>query len=413
MNTRMRALRRQDAAPRQWYAIHNAAASDAGPATVYLFDEIDSYWGVAAEDFVRELDAIDADEIVVKINSPGGNVFDGLAIMNALIAHPAKVTTSVEGLAASAASFIAMAGDERIMRPGAEMMIHNAWTVAIGSAADLRAAADQLDRTSANLASIYAERSGGEIAEWQAAMDAETWYSADEAVTAGLADRVEKPAKPSSAEPTASARWDLSIYAFAGRAAAPAPRIAARTRTPSAVRAEVKREEGPMPTLIEGLRERFGLPEDADEATILAAVTEQLDSAAAATEDAPAEPTAQQITASAKRLGLVLVDRTQYEQTVASASKGAAAFEQLETDQRNAVLDKHIRRGALAPGRREHFAKLLKADPEGTAELLDSLPAGSVVPLTEVGHAGEPDVDPLENEMSGVYARVTGNPWKD
>ncbi|GAB3211333.1 head maturation protease, ClpP-related [Nocardia tengchongensis] len=399
--------------PRPWFAIHNAATTKGSTPTIYLFDEIDSYWGVSAEDFARELDAIDADEIMVKINSPGGNVYDGLAIMHALSDHPAKIITSVEGLAASAASFIAMAGDERIIRPGAELMIHNAWTVAVGGASDLRAAAEQLERTSASLAGIYADRSGGEVADWQAAMDAETWYSAQEAVDAGLADRVEKAGKTAAAEPTAKAHHDLSRFTFAGRHAAPAPSTARTTRTPSAIRAEVKREEGRMPTLIEGLRERFGLPEDADEATILAAVSEQLDSVAAATEDAPAEPSAAQITASASRMGLVLVDRTQYEQTVARADQGAEAYKQLQTDRVNNVLDHHVRRGALAPGRREHFAKLLKADPEGTAELLNSLPAGSVVPLAEIGHAGEPDIDPAENEKSGVFARVTGNPWKD
>ncbi|MFD9614923.1 ATP-dependent Clp protease proteolytic subunit, partial [Streptomyces sp. NPDC059083] len=309
---------------------------------------------------------------------------------------------------ASAASFIAMAGDERIIRPGAEVMIHNAWTVAVGGASDLRAAADQLERTSASVAGIYADRSGGDVADWQAAMDAETWYSAQEAVDAGLADRIEKSGKTAEAEPTAKARWDLSRFAYSGRHAAPAPRTAARTRTPFAARAEVKREEGPMPTLIEGLRERFGLPEDADEATILAAVTEQLDSAAAATDDVPAEPSAQQITASASRLGLVLVDRTQYEQTIAQASKGAAAFEQMQTDRRNAVLDKAVRRGAVAASRREHFAKLLVADPEGTEQLLDGLPDGVAVPLAEVGHAGEPEIDHLETEMADVYAKVTG-----
>ncbi|MEU6582824.1 head maturation protease, ClpP-related [Nocardia sp. NPDC046763] len=393
--------------PRQWYSIRNAAKGD--NPTVYLFDEIDSYWGVSAEEFARELDGIDAEQITVKINSPGGNVYDGLAIMNALIDHPAKIITSVEGLAASAASFIAMAGDERVMRPGAELMIHNAWMVAIGSATDLRAAADQLERTSANLASIYADRSGGELADWQAAMDAETWYSAQEAVDAGLADRIEKAGKAADAEPTSKARWDLSRFAYSGRQAAPAPRTGARTpRTPSAIRAEVKGKEGRMPTLIEGLRERFGLPEDADEATILAAVSEQLDSVAAATEDAPAEPSAQQITASASRLGLVLVDRTQYEQTVAQASRGADAYEQLQADRRNAVLEKHVRRGAVAASRREHFAKLLTVDPDGTAELLNSLPDGAVVHLAEVGHSGEPENDNTEAGLADVFAKVTG-----
>jgi ATP-dependent Clp endopeptidase proteolytic subunit ClpP len=405
---RIRALR-PDGQPHQWYSIRNAAKSDDGPATVYLFDEIDSWFGVSAEDFSRELDAIDSDEIVVKINSPGGNVFDALAIMNALQEHPAKITTSVEGLAASAASFIAMAGDEIVMRPGSELMIHNAWGVCVGNADDMRDIAEQLERMSANLASIYAERAGGDVADWQKAMKAETWYSADEAVAAGLADRVEKPSKNADGDKSAKARFDLSIFNYAGRSGAPAPRP---IKTPSAVRAEVtQREEGTMPTLYEGLRERLGLPEDADEAAVLAAANEQLDSVAEAVDEPladPAEPTLQQINASAKRLNLRLVDAEQYEATVAAAAKGAQAFERLEDDRRNAVLDKHVRRGALAPANRGHYAKLLKADPEGTAELLNGLPDGLMVPVNEVGHAGEPDLD-TDTELAGVFARVTGS----
>ncbi|WP_063039711.1 head maturation protease, ClpP-related [Nocardia pseudovaccinii] len=409
MNQRIKALK-PDGPARQWYSIRNAAESDTGPAVVYLFDEIDSYWGVAAEDFVRELDAITSDEIMVKINSPGGNVYDGLAIMNALRAHPAQITTSVEGLAASAASFIAMAGDDVIMRPGAEMMIHNAWGICVGNAVDMRELADQLDRTSSNLASIYAERAGGEVADWQAAMNAETWYSAEEAVEAGLADRVEKPGKDSAGEQTAKARFDLSIFNYAGRGKAPAPQL---HRSPSAVRAEVKRKEGPtMPTLIEGLRSSLGLADDADEAAVLAAV-DALQNAPAPAGDTPADPTLQQIAASAKRLGLQLVDATQYAATVAAADKGAKAFEKQQADHRGHVLNEAIRTGRIAKAQYEQYAKQLERDPEGTEAFLASLAPGLTVPLEEIGHAGEPDVDHLGAEMASAFAKVTGTTWKD
>ncbi|KZM70765.1 head maturation protease, ClpP-related [Nocardia terpenica] len=408
--TRLRDLRGGPAA-RSWYRIN--ASTDAAVPEVFIYDEIDSS-GVSAEQFVRDLAALDGPEIVVRINSPGGNVFDGLAIMHSIAGHDAMVTTVVDGLAASAASFIALAGDEVVMRPGAELMIHDAWGLAVGTAEDLRALAEQLDRTSSTLADIYAAKAGGAAGEWRDLMRAETWYSANEAVTAGLADRVEAPRKDTTAAGTGKARvFDLSVFNYHGRGAAPAPRL---HRRPFA-RAEVTRKEGPMSTLMEGLRERFGLPDDADEATILAAVTAELDSTTAPAEDAapdaPAEPTLQQIAASAKRLNLRLVDATQYEQLAAQAAQGAQAFARQQAQHRDTVLADAVRTGRIAKAQQPHFAKLHAADPEGTEALLAELPPGVAVPLTEVGHAGEPDIDHEAAELATSFAKITGSPWKD
>lgn len=202
-----------------WYRIENAT-SEASAATVHIYDEI-GYWGVTAQDFVRELQAVDAGRIDVHLNSPGGEVFDGIAIMNALKQHQAHVTVIVDSLAASIASVIAMAGDRVVMAKNATMMIHEGSGLAIGNAADMREMADLLDKVSDNIASVYAERAGGEVAEWRERMRAETWYSADEAVAAGLADEV-MPAP----DKTPTDTWDLSIFNYSGRAAAPAPVIA-------------------------------------------------------------------------------------------------------------------------------------------------------------------------------------------
>lgn len=389
-----------------WYEIRNAVEGDSTTARIDLYAEIDPFWGVSAQDFVADLRQLDAETIELHINSPGGSVYDGVAIMNALRQHTAKVVTVVDGLAASAAGFIAVgASDELVMAENSELMIHEAWGVSVGSAADMRTAAEDLDRVSANIASIYARKAGGTAEDWRTVMEAETWYSAAETVAAGLADRVLTTGKPSKAKN----RHDLSIFNFAGRAQAPAPRLS-RNALPqpnsSAIPAEIKGTEGAMPTLGEALRERLGLADDADEDAVLEAFDQAVTTAPP--EQVPAEPSAQQITASASKLGLVLVDRAAYEQTVASANKGAAAYEQLATTQRNSVLDRHVRRGALATGRREHFAKLLELDPEGIGAILDSLPDGAVVPLNEIGHAGEPETDPLEHELSDVFARVTG-----
>jgi ATP-dependent protease ClpP protease subunit len=169
-----------------WYRIVNKADRS---ASVMIYDEI-GFYGVSATDFVKEISALDVDSIEVQINSPGGDVFDGIAIYNALKNHPAKVTTRVDGIAASAASFIAQAGDDRVMTRNGQMMIHDASGLCIGNAADMRSMTDLLDKASDNIADIYEQASGKPAAEWRVAMLAETWYSADEAVAAGLADSV-------------------------------------------------------------------------------------------------------------------------------------------------------------------------------------------------------------------------------
>lgn len=189
---------------RRWYDIKNQGAT----TQVYVYDMIGE-WGVTAQDFVNELNAIGTPAIDLHINSEGGQVFDGIAIYNAIRNHPAKVTAYVDSLAASAASFIVQGADERVMEPNARMMIHDAQGVVMGDASAARALADLLDDTSENIASIYAERSGVEAADWRAAMQkdggAGTWYGAQDAKDAGLIDRiagedVQNPGKPYTEE---------------------------------------------------------------------------------------------------------------------------------------------------------------------------------------------------------------------
>lgn len=208
---------------RRWYDIKNQGAT----TQVYVYDMIGE-WGVTAQDFVNELNAIGTPAIDLHINSEGGQVFDGIAIYNAIRNHPAKVTAYVDSLAASAASFIVQGADERVMEPNARMMIHDAQGVVMGDASAARALADLLDDTSENIASIYAERSGVEATEWRAAMQkdggAGTWYGAQEAKDAGLIDRVagetvenplphkkDKPKNQIEAEPESPVSWDFDM----------------------------------------------------------------------------------------------------------------------------------------------------------------------------------------------------------
>ena len=165
-------------------------------AEILIYGDIGPvFWGdeVSAADFAKTLrDVGEVSGLDVRINSYGGDVFDGLAIYRQLVDHPARVTMHIDGIAASAASVIAMAGDVIRIGESARVMIHDAWTIGIGDAASMRETADRLDETSQALAQIYADRSGRTATEMRDAMRAETWYTGQEAIEAGLAHELAK-----------------------------------------------------------------------------------------------------------------------------------------------------------------------------------------------------------------------------
>lgn len=167
-------------------------------ATVLIYEDIGEsfFGGLGAKEFVKQLQALgDVKTINVRINSDGGSVFDGVAIYNALKDHPATINVTVDGIAASIASVIAMAGDTVKMQPTASLMIHNAHCLTAGDCNSLRETADVLEMVNGQMRKAYmrSRRSDDQI---KAIMDAETWYSADQAVAAGWADGiVEKPLK--------------------------------------------------------------------------------------------------------------------------------------------------------------------------------------------------------------------------
>jgi ATP-dependent protease ClpP protease subunit len=190
-----------------------AVRIDGTTATLRLFDPIDSWgewWGMSAKEFARTLDELPGHIATIEllINSPGGDAFDGMAIVNVLRAHKARTVAVVQGLAASAASFIACAADELVMAPNSTLMIHDAWGVCMGNADDMLEFGSVLDKLSDNIADIYAVKSGDDVADIRAAMKAEAWYSAEDAVAANLADRVEEYTDPA---PDASNRLDSPI----------------------------------------------------------------------------------------------------------------------------------------------------------------------------------------------------------
>jgi ATP-dependent protease ClpP protease subunit len=173
----------------KWHPEVRAAKGD-DEATISIYDAIGENWegtGVTTKRISAALRSIGARDVTVNVNSPGGDFFEGVAIYNLLREHKAKVTVRVMGLAASAASVIAMAGDEILMGDGAFLMIHNAWAVAIGNRHDMAATAEILEPFDAAMAKVYSQRAGIAQAEAAAMMDKETWIGADEAVEIGFA----------------------------------------------------------------------------------------------------------------------------------------------------------------------------------------------------------------------------------
>jgi ATP-dependent Clp protease, protease subunit len=186
---------------------------------VIVASDADAAWlgGISAETFARELRAM-AGDVELRINSPGGDVFAARAMAQAMREHPGKVTAYVDGVAASAASLLAVSAGETVMAPGSMMMIHEAWTIALGNKGDFLSTAALLEKIDASIVETYQAKAGGKPDQWAAEMAAETWYTAAEAVKAGLADRVAED-KPVAAQ----AAWDLGVYDHAPAAPEPEP----------------------------------------------------------------------------------------------------------------------------------------------------------------------------------------------
>lgn len=183
------------------YEIKNKTSNQ--PTEIYIYDEI-GFFGVKAETFVKDLKSIRGD-VLVRINSPGGSVFDGMAIAQAIRERKDTTNTVVDGLAASAASYIALAGNSVRMVEGAFLMIHDPWSLAIGTSADMRKEADLLDKVRDQIAGFYARKSGKDMSEIQQIMADETWFTGSEALEYGLVDKVD-------GEQPAENYFDLTVF---------------------------------------------------------------------------------------------------------------------------------------------------------------------------------------------------------
>lgn len=186
--------------------------------TIWLYDfivssEDDAYWygGVSAEGFAKLLAEMSG-PVTVRVNSPGGDVFGGRAMAQAIRGYEGEVTVQIDGYAASAASTVAVAGDKVVAAPDAMVMIHRAWTLTIGNLKDHLDTAALLEKIDVTIAERFAVKSGEGDVDWLDLMDKETWFTASEAISAGLIDEVlpEKPDKAAN-----SVEWDLSAFANA------------------------------------------------------------------------------------------------------------------------------------------------------------------------------------------------------
>lgn len=187
----------------------NAAEDDKNPE-ILIYGDIGYGWydeGITGESIAREIAAIDANEIDVRLNSGGGLVFEGLAIYNALARHPAKINMHVDSIAASITSVIMMAGDEIHIAEGAQVMIHKPWSGTWGDADAFRKEAAILDKLQSGIVDIYAARTGTDRADLESMVNAETWFTGQEAVDAGFADSMTPAKKKTKA--AASALLDL------------------------------------------------------------------------------------------------------------------------------------------------------------------------------------------------------------
>ena len=379
-----------------------APAGDGTVATIRMYGPIDSwggFWGVSAKDMSVVLDALpeEVDQIILRINSPGGEVFEGVSILNMLRAHKAKVTAVVDGLAASAASVIASGADEVVMSPGTQMMIHSPSTIVWGNAPYLRKQADVLDKIEASIIAIYSAKAG-DGPDWPTLLAEETWMTPDEAVELGLVDRIAvipdagEPATvgaddetiliPDEDEPTDSA---ARLVVFASATARASLSLPVSTEP-----GEPNRKESVVPydDFKAGIAKRLGVTDaDASDESVFSA----LDKALASTGTPPIPA------------GAVVVDGTVLEDLKAKAELGVKAHEQQVADRRDGIVAKALSEGRITAQSKDSWRKQLDQDEEGITALLAQFPKNTALPVAEIGHS-----DDVATGEDAQYAAMFG-----
>lgn len=391
-----------------------APVGEGSVATIRMYGPIDSWggwWGISTEDVGRVLDALpeSVSQIILRINSPGGEVFEAVSILNMFRAHRASVTAVVDGLAASAASFITAGCDEAVMSPGTQMMIHSPWGIEVGNSRDMRKHADILDGLEASMVELYTAKAGEK--DWATLLADDTWLTAAEAVELGLADRVS--VIPDAGEAVTVGTDDeitvitvdpdddndsvAQVVHLRGRAAAAALNILPSSSEPG----DPNRKENAVAysDLTAGLRERLGVTDaTADEETLLAALdealTEQPDTPAASAASIPE--------------GAVVVDSAVLAQLQSNAQAGVKALAAQDKARRDAIVSQALTEGRIAAASSDSWREQLDKDEDGIKSLLESFPKNSTVPVAEVGHS-----DTLTSADDALYGSVFGAEKKE
>lgn len=372
------------------------------PHRIDIFDDIGG-WGITSSLFASWLKEAGGAPVEVHINSYGGDVFEGIAIMNALRDYEAEVTVIVDGIAASAASYIAVGGaDSLIMQESASLMVHDAWADVSGNSAEIRKQAEELERMSDVIAQIYADKSGTPAVEWREAMAEDAYFSAEEAVLVGLADEIRSGARVSNTTRTRM----FNAMRFASRDQAPEPALVRRARA--------KKEEGKTVGFLNSLAKELNAEgrEDELKASLLAfmnslskeepqeaeAVEEEVEEAPAeeeskdeSMEEAPeVEEPVDDIPAdeSPADSDSVLVPRAVYEDLLAAHEK---AGEMVAAERERALVnevDEWIADGRFSAARRAEAITAMGKDADMARASWGKLPKGSVN-RKEVGYGGQ------------------------
>lgn len=368
-----------------------APSGDGTVATIRLYGPIDSwggYWGVSTKDVGNVLDALpdEVTQIVLRINSPGGEVFEAVSILNMLRAHKASVVAVVDGLAASAASVLAAGCDEAVMSPGTQMMIHKPSSYAWGDADALRKSAGVLDSVEASIVEIYSDKAGAR--DWAALLADETWLTAKEAVSIGLADRVAVIPDAGEALTVGESNPD-SDEPFDALATALTPAGAGNTNRKETV---VEYDE-----ILTGLRTRLGISDvDASAESIMAALDETLAEQAEAVGSVVVDVT------SNLPEGTQIVDAAAFAELQAQAAEGVAARAEQNAARRDGIIKAALQDGRIAPAGRAEWRAQLDKDEAGATALLASLPTNTI-PVAEIGHSDSVDeADALYNKVAAA-----------
>lgn len=370
-----------------------------------------SFWapGVTANDVVAWLRSRDkAAELTVRINSAGGDAFEGIAIHNILRDAPQRIIVKVDGIALSAASIIAMAGDEVRMAPSALMMIHDPWTLAMGDAAELRSTADRLDKVAEAIATTYAGRMEQGTEHVRELMAAETWFSAAEARAAGLIDAVEGEPAP-AAEQNAAGAWRAADRPWIRHAYA--PRVQSAVEHAPAERTIVTNSTGPIGTIgwsamgVEWARRAAASfrASDPTEDTVenektkaeLVAAQAQLDTVRASLDQERA------------RVGAIEAKVAAFEAQNAAlaAERDALAARLREHEEREAVADVDALVGVkFTAAEREGQIKLRKSDPELFRALAAQRADMTILRHNPIGASGAIDTAPADAGKAFVAA---------